>query len=205
MNSLSRILVLVPLLLFAFSSKAQEGKKIVSASVIDGDTVPRIWLNTVYVDDVRKFKSKRQRRKYNHLKYHVKKVYPYAKLAGQLYIKYEDSLALASTHKQRKKFYKQIERELRHEYEEELKKMTVTQGRILIKLVDREIGQTSYEVVKELRSTITAFFWQSLARLFGHDLKAEYDPKGRDRDIENIVVAIERGFIKLDLDHQVRK
>jgi len=177
-------------------SQEQKTEKIVSAIVDEGDTIPVVWLKSIYVNEARNFRSKRQRRKYNRLKYHVKKVYPYAKLAGQLFQKYQDSLALATTNREKNRFYKQIEKELRDRYESELKKLSVTQGRILIKLVDREIGSSSYEILKELRSTFTAFFWQSLAKLFGNDLKARYDPLGEDKAIENIVVLIERGYIK---------
>ena len=184
-------------LLCANNVRAQE-EHFVHATVIDGDTVPKVWLNTVYVSETRAFKSNRARKKYNHLKYHVKKVYPYAKMAGNLYHKYQDSLSLAASDRQRKKFYKLMEDELRAEYEEDLKKMGMTQGRILIKLIDREIGQTSFHVVKDLRNGLTAFVFQSLAKIFGHDLKAQYDPTGEDRVIEDIVVAIERGYIKLE-------
>lgn len=189
--------ILFLLILLPEETTAQEDH-FVHATISDGDTVPQIWLHTVYVSEARTFKSKRARKKYNRIKYHVKKVYPYAKLAGSLYDKYHDSLATASTDRERNRFYKQIERELRAEYEDELKQLGITQGRILIKLIDREIGQTSYDVVKDLRNGLTAFFWQSLARLFGHDLKSQYAPKGEDRIIEDIVVAIERGYIKLE-------
>ena len=84
-----------------------------------------------------------------------------------------------------------VESDLRAEYEEELMKLTVTQGKILIKLVDRETGNSSYNLVKELRNGLTAFFWQGLARLFGNDLKTEYDAIAFDKDIEQIVASIE--------------
>jgi len=80
-------------------------------------------------------------------------------------------------------------------YEDDLKKLTMTQGRILLKLVDREIGNTSYNLVKEYRGSISAAFWQGIARLFGSNMKAEYDPKGEDAEIEEIVQLIEAGII----------
>ena len=89
---------------------------------------------------------------------------------------------------------KQVEKELLDEYEDDLKKLTITQGRILIKLVDRETGATSYELVKELRGSFSAFFWQAFARIFGSTLKAEYDPYGEDRLIEEIVLLIDNGY-----------
>ncbi len=195
---MTRFLYIAFLILLAPTYLSAQEENYVHATVLDGDTIPKVWLNTVYVSEARAFKSKRARNKYHRLKYHVKKVYPYAKMAGNLYHKYEDSLSLAASDKQRRKFYKLMEQELRAEYEDDLKKMGLTQGRILIKLIDREIGQTSYHVVKDLRNSLTAFVFQSLAKLFGHDLKSEYDPTGDDRIIEDIVVAIERGYIKLE-------
>ncbi|HMC98331.1 MAG TPA: DUF4294 domain-containing protein, partial [Flavobacteriales bacterium] len=90
-------------------------------------------------------------------------------------------------------YVKLAEAELRAEFEGELKDLTVSQGRVLIKLVDRETGHTSYELVKELRGNFQAFIWQGLARLFGNDLKDEYDPFGDEAMIEAIVQRIERG------------
>ena len=81
------------------------------------------------------------------------------------------------------------------EFEKEVKKLTISQGIILVKLIDRETGRTSYQVIKELKGGFTAFFWQGLARIFGNNLKAEYDPVDKDRVIEDIVMGIEAGFI----------
>ena len=90
---------------------------------------------------------------------------------------------------------KQAEDELKAEFEGDLKKLSFKQGIILIKLVDRETGNTSYELVQELRGNFTAFFWQTFARLFGYNLKVKYDPLGDDKEIEDIVVMIENGQI----------
>jgi len=190
------VLILATARVELFAQEEGGQPKIVSAIVENGDTVPVVWLHSIYVNEARNFRNKRQRRRYNHLKYHVKKVYPYAKLAGNLFQQYEDSLAMCATHRERKRFYKKIELELRDRYEDELKNLSITQGRILIKLVDREIGSSSYEILSELRNVFTAFFWQSIAKIFGNDLKARYDPLGEDKEIENIVVLIEQGFIK---------
>jgi len=81
------------------------------------------------------------------------------------------------------------------QFEREVKRLTVTQGIILVKLIDRETGRTSYQVIQELKGRLTAFFWQGIARIFGNNLKAEYDPVDRDRIIEDIVQGIEAGFI----------
>jgi hypothetical protein len=101
----------------------------------------------------------------------------------------------AQSDKERRQLMKRAEDELKAEFEDDLKKLTFKQGLILIKLVDRETGNTSYELVQELRGKFTAFFWQAFARLFGYNLKVEYDPLGDDKEIEDIVVMIENGQI----------
>lgn len=131
----------------------------------------------------------------NKLVYNVKKVYPYAKLAGIKLKEYEALLLQCSSEKEQKQLMKQAEDELRDEFEEDIKKLTFKQGIILIKLVDRETGNSSYALIQELRGKFTAFFWQTFAKLFGYNLKQEYDPLGEDKDIENIVVMIENGSI----------
>ena len=105
---------------------------------------------------------------------------------------YAQELEEVESEKEKKEFYRAIEAELKEEFEGELRKLTISEGRILIKLIDRETGNTSYTLVKDLRGKFSAFFWQSLARVFGHNLKSNYDPLGEDRNIEYIVQQIER-------------
>jgi hypothetical protein len=97
------------------------------------------------------------------------------------------------TAKERREYTKQLEDELLKQYEEELKNLTITQGRILIKLIDRETRKTSYEVVKELRGSFQAAFWQAIARIFGSNLKTEFDPEGEDKVLNEIMIMIENG------------
>ena len=163
------------------------------AVVIGEDTLWVAELDEVYIFPTKKFKNRRERRRYTRLIYNVKKAYPWAKLAGEKLADVEVELMSLETEKEQKEFMKQVEKELLKDYKDDLKKLTVTQGRILIKLVDRETGDTSYELVKELRGKISAVFWQALARLFGSNLKSEYDAEGEDRLIEEIVVLIENG------------
>jgi hypothetical protein len=163
------------------------------AVVIDGDTLWVAELDEVYIFPTKKFKNRRERRRYTRLIYNIKKAYPWAKLAGEKLAEVEIHMVSLETEKEQKDYMKQVERELLKDYKDDLKKLTVTQGRILIKLVDRETGDTSYELVKELRGRISAVFWQALARLFGSNLKSEYDPEGEDRLMEEIVVLIENG------------
>lgn len=123
----------------------------------------------------------------------IKKVYPYARLAGIKLRQYNQRLMEAETKRERRKLMKQAEQELKEDYGDDLRKLTFSQGHILLKLIDRETGDTSYELVEELRGKFSAFFWQSFARIFGFNLKRDYDPDGKDKKIEDIVLLIEQG------------
>jgi len=161
--------------------------------LVDGDTLWVAELDEVYVYPQKHFQNLRQQRKYTRLILNVKKAYPWAKLAGETMEEVNNHLVTLQTEKEQDEYLKQIEKELLDEYTEPLKKLTVTQGKILIKLVYRETGETSYKIVEFYRGKFSAFFWQALARLFGSNLKLDYDPYGEDRLIEEIVVQIENG------------
>lgn len=164
------------------------------AKIENGDTIIVKDLPSVVVVARKKFKTKKAEKKYDRLYYKVKKVYPLAKLAGQKLREYAAHIDTLKTDRAKRKFYKRVEEELKEEYEADLKKLTRSEGRILIKLIDRETSDTSYELVKNLRGTFTAFFWQGLAKMFGQDLKSQYDPNGEDKLIEEIVLRIEAGY-----------
>jgi hypothetical protein len=163
------------------------------AVVIDGDTLWVADLDEVYIFPTKKFRNRRDRRRYSRLIYNIKKAYPWAKMAGEKLADVEIRMGTLETEKEQREYIKEVEKELLSDYKEDLKKLTVTQGRILIKLVDRETGDTSYELVRELRGNLSAAFWQALARLFGSNLKSEYDASGEDRLIEEIIMLIESG------------
>jgi len=93
----------------------------------------------------------------------------------------------------RKKRMKELEKEIKRDYEGELTKLSFTQGRILIKLLDRETGSISYDIVKEFRGGFTAWFFQGIAKMFDYDLKSEYNPEGDDKIIEEVVKQVEQG------------
>ena len=161
-----------------------------------GDTVYYSKINDIVVRAPRKFKSASEERQFWRLVYNVKKTYPYAKMAGQkLHVLNEQYLQINSE-KERKEYSKKVEDELKAEFEGELRKLTVTQGRILMRLVDRETGNTTYEILKEFRGSLSAVFWQTIAKIFGSDLKTRYNPSsGEDRTIEQIIEQIEEGSI----------
>jgi hypothetical protein len=161
------------------------------AIIVDGDTIPYIWLPTINIYTTRIFKSKREQIKYTKLRRDVTKVWPYAKLAGVMFKQLEKELNMTNDKRVQQALINKTEKEIMEKFEAELKKLTVTQGRILIKLIDRQTGNTSFKVVQDLKGKFSAFVWQSLARLFGSNLKSHYDPLGEDAEIEKIVVSLE--------------
>jgi len=166
--------------------------------IIDGDTIPNVSIEEVVIFPRLIFKSRYRARRYKKLIRDVKRAYPYAIYAKNKLDQMEHEFQNLTTEKERKKYVKTVEKQLMDEFGKELKKLTITQGRILLKLIDRETGNTSYELLKELRGTISAVFWQTIARLFGSDLKSQYDPQGDDFLVERVVRLIETGQIKLD-------
>ncbi len=177
-----------------FSVQAQDVKPIVTRGVVFlGDTIPSIQLREVEIISLRIPKTKSGRRRLTRLVYNVKKVYPFAKLAGIKLRQYDYLLSKAKNDRERKKIMKKAEKEIKAEYGKPLENLTFSQGKILIKLIDRETGNTSYDLVKDLRGSFTAFFYQTFARLWGYNLKVKYDPEGEDRQIEAIVRMIETG------------
>jgi hypothetical protein len=163
------------------------------AEVINGDTVPVVNLNTVDVETFYVFKNQRHYEQWTRTKYNVKKVYPYAILAAAKLKEYDKALAAIENEKMKKAFLKACEKDLRKEFEDELKNLSVSQGKVLMKLIDRESGKTTYEIVKQLRGSFQAAMWNALATLFGNNMKCEYDASVEDAMIENAVKLVERG------------
>lgn len=165
----------------------------VVAVIIDGDTIPSFNLQefTVYGDF--STKNKRQYEAWTRIKYNVKKVYPYAILASAKLKEYNLVLEKLPDEKSKKLYMKVAEKELKAQFEDQLKDLTMSQGRILLKLIDRETGNTSYQLVKDFRGGFQAFMWQGVARLFGNNMKAEYDPEGEDIMIERAIKLVEAG------------
>ena len=164
-------------LLIGFKSHAQlvmpNGTTKTLATIIDGDTVPLINLAPVEIIATLSPEAAAKMKAYIKLRRDVLKAYPYARLASAKLKFINDSIPKISSERLRRRFIKDTERQLKADFEKDLKNLTITQGRILIKLIDRETGSTSYYLVKELRGSFQAFFWQSLARLFGENLNTE--------------------------------
>jgi hypothetical protein len=191
-----RLFILTTICCIALSAHSQDIQgKIVIARIVDDDTLiisslPEYVVNANLPRQLRAAANQNAR-----LVYNVKKAYPYAKLAGIKLQEYEVLLRNTDSEAQKRKLMKQAEDELRAEFEDDIRKLTFRQGMILIKLVDRETGNSSYVLIEELRGKFMAFFWQTFAKVFGMNLKDKYDPYGRDKDIEEIVVLIESGQI----------
>ena len=188
--------IIIIVLAGTYSTVAQRVQPItVRAIIVEGDTIPVIGLKEVEIFSLTIPKSRKAQRKLTRLIKNVKKVYPWARLAGIQLRKYDKMLVEANTEKERRKIMKQAEKEINEKYGGDLKKLTFSQGKILIKLIDRETGNSSYSLVQELRGNFTAFFYQAFARIWGYNLKLKYDPEGEDKQIETIVKMIERGQI----------
>lgn len=163
------------------------------AIVQNGDTTYMTTFEEAVIQPRKRTPATRDLRQYRRLIYNVKKVYPYAKLAGEKYGEVSAHLQSLKSGKEQREYIKLVEEDILKQYEEELKNLTVTQGRILIKLIDRETSNTSYEVVKDLRGSFQAAFWQAIARIFGSNLKTEFDPEGEDKILNEIMIMIEKG------------
>lgn len=168
--------------------------KVVPGKIIDGDTVPLVEVKSVYVYPPYEFKNRRQEHRFTRLVYNIKKVYPYAKLAGEKLQEFQRIMDTITNERGKKQFAKEAQKKLEDEFGDDIKDLTFSQGKILIKLIYRQTGNSSFEIVRELRGKFTAFIWQTIASLFGYDLKNGYDPNGEDRQIEEIILLIDQGY-----------
>lgn len=185
--------VILWVLFYANALKAQQ--IVVPATVVHGDTLPHLNLEEVNVFG--KKLNKRQYRCYTQkqerLEYNVRKVYPYAQIAARKIREIDTRISTVSDRKKRKQIIKEEYGEMMKTFKKPLMKLTITQGRILIRLIYRETNNSAFAHIKEYKGSVNAYFWQSLALLFGNNLKADYEPYGKDADIEEIVLAIRRG------------
>jgi hypothetical protein len=168
---------------------------LVRAVIIGGDTIPIYVMNEIRIYAPMVFKNRTDAVKFTKLVKNVKKVYPYAKITGIKVREYEEIIKNTRSEKERKQKMKAAEDELRAQFEDDIKGLTQKQGILLIKLIDRETGKSSFDLIREFRGKIMATFYQAIGRLFGYDLKMDYDPEGEDKEIEKIVQMIESGMI----------
>jgi hypothetical protein len=195
--------LLIPVLLFFISSslfsqvkKGRDSINVMQAVIIGNDTILVSSIPELNIYPMN-FTSRWEHWKYRRLIRNVKAAYPYAKLAGNKLKDLDLRLASMRNERQKKQYIDQTETQLRAEFEDQLKKLTITQGRILIKLIYRETGSTTYQVVQDVKGNFSAGFWQAVARLFGSNLKSVYNPYTVEEDkvIEYIIQMIEMGLI----------
>lgn len=159
----------------------------------DGESLPEIEIKEVIVLGRQGKTSKIQYRRYDRLIYNLKRVYPYSIMVREKLGKVNEELSNLNNERDRKKYIKDFEKGIFAEYEDDIRGMTITQGRLLLKLIDRETQNTSYDLIRQYRGGLSAALWQGVARIFGTNLKEQYDPYGNDALIEILVVDIEAG------------
>ena len=163
--------------------------------VRDQDTFYLAHLHTIHVFPEMKFENKRQERFYWKTVRDVKKTLPIAKQLTIEMAYADEQLAKITDKKDRKKWWKQHEKYLFKKYEQQFRRMTASQGQMLMLLMDRESDRTSYELIKHYRGKASANFWQFIAKLFKNDLKEEYDAHDKDRIVERVIYYVEMGWI----------
>ena len=163
----------------------------------EGDSIQYMEMNNIYVYPSLNFKDKKQAKSYMRLVTNVKKVLPIAKEARQMLIETTEFLDMLPDEKSKEVHIKRVEDDIFRTYKPKMKKLTYSQGKLLIKLIDRECHSSSYDMIKAFMGPIRAGFWQVFAWGFGASLKKEYDPQGVDRLTERVVLMVEAGQIEL--------
>ncbi|WP_396601435.1 DUF4294 domain-containing protein [Algibacter sp. R77976] len=203
MNYLKYILIIFPLLLFAQINEIEQDSISEKYLIIEGDSVPRtsIDLDEVMLLHKLKFDSKKDRIRYLILRRKTIKVYPYAKLAAERLDSMNARMLTLTKTREKKRYTKRVQKYIEGEFSEELKKLTRTEGQILVKLIHRQTGTTAFDLIKELRNGWRAFWYNTTASMFDISLKREFDPEHEKEDylIEDI---LQRNFQSGRLDRQ---
>ncbi|MCK9311447.1 MAG: DUF4294 domain-containing protein [Bacteroidales bacterium] len=165
------------------------------AVIESGDTIPMGYLTSAFVFPKEMFRSQRDEKYYWKLVRDVKKVYPLSKVVYYTLYETMGYLETIPDERARAKHLRQMEKDLVKEYEPVLRKMTYSQGKILLKLINRECNSSPYELIRAYRGSFAATLWQGVAKIFGEDLKSDYHPTMEDFMIERIVIQIEQGQI----------
>ena len=183
-----RLLLIIALLsVFSFTSYTQDKLLIASFTIVNGDT---FFIADVPEVKVLAFKNKEEHKKYSILKRRVLKVYPFAMSAKEKLMNIEVGLDSIPKRRHKKRYTKEVAKWVKEEYADRLKNLTMSEGKILVKLIYRETKTTSYEIVKSYRGRFNAFFWQTMAKFWDNNLKTEYDPVNNREDmlIEHILI-----------------
>lgn len=168
---------------------------LVPATIFEGDTIPNFALPVVHIFKPLRLNTREQQLAYRRLVRDVKKALPYAKMVSATLLETYEYLETLPTEREKRKHIKQMEKDLLKEYTPQLKKLTLNQGKLLIKLIGRETGSSSYGLIDAYLGRFSAGFWNTMAGAFGASLKTDYDPEGKDALIERVCVMVERGYI----------
>ena len=168
---------------------------LVPACIYEGDTIASLRMPTLYCFKPLNFKNKKQRQQYNRLVRNVKKTLPIAKEVNRAIIETYEFLQTLPDEKARQKHLNAVEKSVKEQYTPRMKKLTFAQGKLLIKLINRETDSSSFELVKAFLGPFKAGFYQAFAAIFGASLKKEYHPEGEDAMVEQIVLLVESGQI----------
>ena len=191
---MKRLLYIVPALVMALQLSAADAYlDSCMIRVQEGDTLYMAYLHEVWIYPPLKFKNKKQEKFYWRTVRDVKKCLPYAKSITQDMAYADEQLAQLPDQKARKKWWRAYEKQLFKKYEKDFRGMYASQGKMLMKLLDRETNKTSYDLIKQYKSKSTADFWQFIAKLFKNDLKDEYDAADKDRITERVINLVEAG------------
>ena len=190
----SRVVILLLLVAFvvpsASAQRRSRGFWHQEWTVDKGDTIPHI-----YILPVRKYARKPDMRRYQRLIRQVKKCYPLAKQARIEMERMERQLLAVKDKKEQEKLAKQLQKQLIKQYTPVILKMTISEGKVLLKLIDRETEYTAFQIIKDFRGGFVAGFWQMFAKMFGNNLKLEYEPETKDKVLEQIVTYYEMGWL----------
>ena len=168
---------------------------LVPACIYEGDTIASLHMPTLYCFKPLKFKNKKQQQQYNRLVRNVKKKLPIAKEVNRAIIETYEFIQTLPDEKTRQKHLQAVEKSVKEQYTPRMKKLTLSQGKLLIKLINRETDSSSYELVKAFLGPFKAGFYQAFAAIFGASLKKEYHPDEEDALVEQIVLLVESGQI----------
>ncbi|MBR4380426.1 MAG: DUF4294 domain-containing protein [Bacteroidaceae bacterium] len=178
------------------TSTSQSGQMYITRGfVYQGDTIPWIQLRTVHVFKELKFKKKKDYEQYERLIRDVKKVLPIANEVNSAIIETYEYLQTIPNEKERKRHIKDLEKGIKQQYTPRLKKLTTRQGKLLIRLIDRQSNQTTYDLVKAFLGSFRATTYQIFASMFGFSLKKHYDPEGDDALTERVIILVENGQV----------
>jgi hypothetical protein len=193
------LLVALPALLRGQTSVISKSDSVSNVSYLlktatyDGQTYPSVELKEIVVYARMPRGARFDYRRHARLVYNVKRVYPYSIIVREELGRVNRLLETMPNEKDKRNFLQQYEKDILNQYEDDMTHLTFTQGKILIKLIDRETTNTSYDLIREYRGKFTASFWQTVAKIFGANLKSSYDPTGDDYLIEQVITEIEAG------------